>query len=296
MGKISEYILELTEMFQDFLTYTGGFNQAKEEMKKILSKDEYEFFEAHEDIIITNIEELKNDLEITNIVDLENDLEEEYMKRRSEDYLDDNIKMDESLVDGESPQERFIDLRGPSGNAYAILGMAHGLCKQLEEVNPDEYNWKNIKKEMTSSDYKNLVNTFENYFGDYVTIYNADVLDEENKIVEGYEEYEPYNPENLIGKIVNKINGNHNLILWFDDGSKANIGCAGGAGVVVDGDIENIQNNEIINIKQEDNYIIVLFFDNNEELYIEDPTGGEGLEIDYINDSLKMPSIDTFQK
>jgi len=72
-------------------------------------------------------------------------------------------------------QERTLDLRGPDGNAFVILGMAKNLAKQLARVNP-EYNWEKIEKEMTSSDYNNLVHTFERYFGDYVTIYGAEVL------------------------------------------------------------------------------------------------------------------------
>jgi len=87
-------------------------------------------------------------------------------------------QFNEALVSGKSPQERSIDLRGPEGNAYAILGMAQNLCKQLKDVDPERYNWEEINKEMTSGDYKNLVNTFEEYFGEFVTIYNADVLDE----------------------------------------------------------------------------------------------------------------------
>jgi len=87
-------------------------------------------------------------------------------------------RFNEAFVSGESPQERSIDLRGPSGNAYAILGMARNLCSQLEELDPEKYNWDKINKEMTSGEYNNLVNTFGEYFGDYVTIYNAEVLDE----------------------------------------------------------------------------------------------------------------------
>ena len=89
-----------------------------------------------------------------------------------------NFKVDEALVDGGSPQERSIDLRGESGNAFVILAMAKDLCSQLKEADAERYDWDKINKEMTSGDYKNLVNTFEEYFGDYVTIYNADVLDE----------------------------------------------------------------------------------------------------------------------
>lgn len=87
-------------------------------------------------------------------------------------------KVDEALVGGSSPTERSIDLRGESGNAYVILAMATSLGKQLAEANPERYDVEEILTKMKSGDYKNLVNTFEEYFGDYVTIYNADVLDE----------------------------------------------------------------------------------------------------------------------
>jgi len=79
---------------------------------------------------------------------------------------------------GKRDEERFIDLRGPSGNAFAILGIAKNLTNQLSEVNPEKYNWEEINSKMTSGDYKNLVMTFEEYFGDYVSIYNSDVLDD----------------------------------------------------------------------------------------------------------------------
>ena len=90
------------------------------------------------------------------------------------------MQTNEAFVRGDSPRERSIDLRGPEGNAFAILGLAKNLCSQLKEADPERYDWDKINTEMTSSDYKNLVNTFEEYFGDYVTIYNADVLDENN--------------------------------------------------------------------------------------------------------------------
>ena len=61
-----------------------------------------------------------------------------------------------------------IDLTGPQGNAFFLLGQAARLCKQLklpiEKV--DE-----IKKEMTASDYEHLVQTFDKHFGDYVILY-----------------------------------------------------------------------------------------------------------------------------
>lgn len=88
-----------------------------------------------------------------------------------------DIFVNEKLHGSNSPRPS-IDLRGETGNAYVILGMAKDLTNQLSMVNPDKYNWRKIESEMMSEDYKHLVHTFEEYFGDYVDIYNADVLDE----------------------------------------------------------------------------------------------------------------------
>lgn len=86
--------------------------------------------------------------------------------------------VNERLVDDSDNRERSIDLRGPEGNAFAILGIAKDFTRQLKEADPKKYNWERIQSEMTSSDYKNLVHTFEKYFGDFITIYGADVLHE----------------------------------------------------------------------------------------------------------------------
>ena len=51
MGKISEYLIELTEKFQDLLWNRGTWHEAVDDMKKILSEDEFKFFLAHFDII-----------------------------------------------------------------------------------------------------------------------------------------------------------------------------------------------------------------------------------------------------
>ena len=58
-----------------------------------------------------------------------------------------------------------IDLTGPQGNAFYLLGTANNLAKQLG-LNPIE-----IMEEMKSGDYENLVQTFDNYFGSIVTLY-----------------------------------------------------------------------------------------------------------------------------
>ena len=59
----------------------------------------------------------------------------------------------------------ILDLEGPDGNAFVILGKAHCLANHL---NLDS---NAILNEMKSSDYNNLVKTFEKYFGEYVDIY-----------------------------------------------------------------------------------------------------------------------------
>jgi hypothetical protein len=65
-------------------------------------------------------------------------------------------------------KERFgieIDLTGPQGNAFFLLGTAGNLAKQLG------LDGQQIKSEMMSGDYENLVQIFDNYFGSVVTLY-----------------------------------------------------------------------------------------------------------------------------
>jgi hypothetical protein len=56
-----------------------------------------------------------------------------------------------------------VDLTGPEGNAYALLGYASRWCDQLG------LNYQEISKEMTSGDYENLVQVLDKHFGKYVT-------------------------------------------------------------------------------------------------------------------------------
>tara|TARA_R100001129_G_C5291961_1_gene239916 strand:+ start:385 stop:606 length:222 start_codon:yes stop_codon:yes gene_type:complete len=58
-----------------------------------------------------------------------------------------------------------IDLTGPDGNAYVLIGYASNLAKQLKK---DE---NAIKEDMQSGDYEHLVEVFDREFGDYVTLY-----------------------------------------------------------------------------------------------------------------------------
>lgn len=58
-----------------------------------------------------------------------------------------------------------IDLGGPDGNAFVLMGMA---SRWLEEMGKDP---EPIIEEMKSGDYDNLVEVMEREFGDVVTFY-----------------------------------------------------------------------------------------------------------------------------
>jgi len=60
-----------------------------------------------------------------------------------------------------------IDLTGPQGNANVLLGYAKQFARQLQF--DDELKNK-IVTEMQESDYENLINVFDKYFGDYVIL------------------------------------------------------------------------------------------------------------------------------
>ena len=60
--------------------------------------------------------------------------------------------------------ERVIDLTGPAGNAFNLMGVAQNLARQLD------WNAEEIITEMKSGDYENLVEVFDSYFGDYVVL------------------------------------------------------------------------------------------------------------------------------
>jgi hypothetical protein len=57
-----------------------------------------------------------------------------------------------------------IDLTGPEGNAFCLMGYANKFARQLG------LDSKQIVTEMQSGDYENLLNVFDSYFGDYVIL------------------------------------------------------------------------------------------------------------------------------
>jgi hypothetical protein len=69
------------------------------------------------------------------------------------------------MIREKQPQsEIVIDLTGPDGNAYALLAYAKRLAQQLD------LDFNQIKDEMTSGDYENLLEVFDNNFGEFVIL------------------------------------------------------------------------------------------------------------------------------
>jgi len=58
----------------------------------------------------------------------------------------------------------IIDLTGPDGNAFALLGFAKNFANQLK------LDFSKISDEMTSGDYENLIEVFDKYFGSFVIL------------------------------------------------------------------------------------------------------------------------------
>ena len=62
------------------------------------------------------------------------------------------------------PYPIVIDLTGPDGNVFVLMGRAKQYAKQLD-LDGDK-----IINEMMSSDYENAVKVFDDNFGDFVTL------------------------------------------------------------------------------------------------------------------------------
>jgi hypothetical protein len=60
-----------------------------------------------------------------------------------------------------------VDLTGPDGNAFALIGLATRLAKQL---GIDSHTINVIKTKMMSDDYEHLLKVFDKYFGDFVIL------------------------------------------------------------------------------------------------------------------------------
>ena len=69
------------------------------------------------------------------------------------------------MIRKKQPKEEIvIDLTGPDGNAFALLGYADRFAKQLD------LDSVTIKAEMMNGDYENLIKVFDEWFGDFVIL------------------------------------------------------------------------------------------------------------------------------
>lgn len=64
-------------------------------------------------------------------------------------------------------EKQVIDLNGPQGNAFFLLGKAKNLCKQIG-ISKDMTD--SILDDMQSSDYEHLINVFDDNFGRLVDL------------------------------------------------------------------------------------------------------------------------------
>lgn len=68
------------------------------------------------------------------------------------------------MIRNKTQQQIIIDLTGPDGNAYALMGYAARFGSRLG------LDVKKIHEEMMAGDYEHLVETFDRYFGDCVIL------------------------------------------------------------------------------------------------------------------------------
>ena len=71
------------------------------------------------------------------------------------------------MIREKTEKQIVIDLTGPQGNAFYLLGTAQNLAKQL---NYSKEQAEKLLNEMKSSDYENLLKVFDNNFGSFVIL------------------------------------------------------------------------------------------------------------------------------
>ena len=65
-----------------------------------------------------------------------------------------------------------IDLTGPNGNVFYLMGVAKKLVRRLNELRDGEYlNFEEIQTDMMSGDYDHAIDVLEEHFGDHIILY-----------------------------------------------------------------------------------------------------------------------------
>lgn len=73
-----------------------------------------------------------------------------------------------------------IDLTGPEGNAFALIGCAR---RAMRELDYDQVRIDEVIAEMTSADYYTLVDVFERELGEYFDIIVPDDWEEDAAVI-----------------------------------------------------------------------------------------------------------------
>lgn len=71
------------------------------------------------------------------------------------------------IRDKQEQKEIVIDLSGPQGNAFYLLGAAKNLGKQLGF---SDERMEEMLYDMKTGDYENLIQEFDDYFGEFVVL------------------------------------------------------------------------------------------------------------------------------
>ena len=69
-----------------------------------------------------------------------------------------------AIIKKTQPKRRVIDLTGPDGNAYVLLGIAKSWLTQMG-YEPETIEL--IMMDMKSGDYENLIQKFDEHFGSF---------------------------------------------------------------------------------------------------------------------------------
>jgi len=65
------------------------------------------------------------------------------------------------------PRKQVIDLTGPQGNAFYLLGTAMNLC---EQIGFSKLATQGILEDMKSGDYEHLITRFDYHFGELIDL------------------------------------------------------------------------------------------------------------------------------
>ena len=65
------------------------------------------------------------------------------------------------------PRKQVIDLTGPQGNAFYLMGVANNFMRNLEFTQEEA---ESIWEELKSGDYEHLITTFDKYFGSAIDL------------------------------------------------------------------------------------------------------------------------------